>query len=153
MGNGRLLHIHTAPRSGRPMVSHQSAIAVADAGLEGDRYLEGNGRFSRSPGSRDVTLFENEMLHALKQERGLELRPQEHRRNLTTEGVALMQLVGKTFSVGAVILEGLRPCNTCRFLNVAARKQVSVPLTDRAGLICRVVKGGSINVSDPITLD
>ncbi|WP_170406594.1 MOSC domain-containing protein [Ruegeria arenilitoris] len=150
MNNGKLLYIHTAVRTGRPMVSHESAIAVADAGLEGDRYLKGDGRFSRSPGSRDVTLFENEVLEALKKEHGLELQPNEHRRNLTTEGVALAQLVGKTFTVGAVTLEGLRPCNTCRFLNVASRKQVSVPLADRAGLICRVVKGGTINVSDPI---
>ncbi|WP_164660211.1 MOSC domain-containing protein [Tropicibacter sp. Alg240-R139] len=153
MSIGKLLHIHTTAAAGRPMVSHQSAIAIADAGLEGDRYLAGTGRFSRSPDPRDVTLFENEVLQALKEERGFDLRPLDHRRNLTTEGVALMQLVGKTFSVGGVTLEGLRPCNTCRFLNVAARKPVSVPLADRAGLICRVVTGGAINVSDPVTMN
>lgn len=150
MGQGTLLYIHTTARTGRPMVSHETAIAVADQGIDGDRYAAGNGKYSRSPGAREVSLFEIETIRALKVEHGIDLHPREHRRNLTTEGIALHELVGRTFSVGEVTLEGLRPCRPCRYLNMTSKKQIFTLLTDRAGLLCRVVTGGALRVGDPI---
>jgi len=150
MIQGTLLHIHTAARTGRPMVSHETAVAITDQGIESDRYAAGLGRYSRSPGGREVTLFEIETARALKEECGIDLHPHEHRRNLTTEGIVLEELVGKTFSVGEVTLEGLRPSKPCRYLNMMSKKQIFTMLNDRAGLFCRVVSGGTLLVGAPI---
>ncbi|MGI9355173.1 MAG: MOSC domain-containing protein [Rhizobiaceae bacterium] len=147
---GTLLHIHTAARSGRPMLSLESALAVVEQGIAGDRYAAGLGRYSRSPGLREITLFEVETIQALREELKVDLQPHEHRRNLTTEGIALDDLVGTTFSVGEVVLEGLGPCRPCRYLNMMSKKQIFTKLADRAGLFCRVVSGGTLHVGDRI---
>ncbi|MEX0305014.1 MAG: MOSC domain-containing protein [Leisingera sp.] len=152
MRNATILHIHTTSGSGRPMKAHQSIRALAGEGLEGDRYAVGKGKFSCSPGVREVTLFEAETLRFLEAQHGIRLDPHEHRRNLTTEGVALDQLSGQIFSIGEAVFEGLRPCAPCRYLNIMSRKQVSARLTGQAGLICKVVRSGTIAVSDQIAL-
>ncbi len=150
MNQGTLLHIHTSVRTGRPMVSHQKVTVVPGKGIAGDRYFTGSGKYSRSPGVRDITLFEIETIDALKNESGIELLAKEHRRNLTTEGVVLSALIGQTFTIGEVRFEGVGRCNSCRYLNIMSKKQISVRLADRAGLFCRVVTGGELNVGDPI---
>ncbi len=151
MSQGRLLHIHTAARTGRPMAAHDAAVAVAGAGIEGDRYANTQGKYSRFPGVREVTLFEIEVIRDLKDQHGIDMLPHEHRRNLTTEGVELEQLIGITFQIGDVQLEGLRPCRPCRYLNMMSKKQISARLTDRAGLYCRIITGGKLSIGDPIT--
>ncbi len=134
------------------MVANESAQAIEGEGIAGDRYAMGKGKYSRSPGGREVTLFENETILALKQEHGIELRPQEHRRNLTTEGIRLDDLIGKTFKIGDVILEGLRSCRPCRYLNVMSKKQVFTHLTDRSGIYARIVSGGTLRCGDEIDI-
>src|SRR5437879_13866576 len=73
-----------------------AADAIAGAGLAGDRYLEGTGFYSprpTDPGAREVTLFEAETLEWLRSEHGIELSSSEHRRNLTTRGIRLDNLL------------------------------------------------------------
>ena len=152
MGQGTLLHIHTTARTGRPMASQSSAKAVVGRGIEGDRYAGGTGKYSRSPDVREITLFPVETIHALHAEHGIELLPHEHRRNLTTQGIEPDDLIGKTFFVGDVMLEGLRPCAPCRYLNLMSKKQMFTLLTGRAGLFCRIVSGGTFHVGDRIGL-
>ncbi len=132
------------------MVPHDSALVVAGQGIEGDRYAAGHGKYSRSPGMRDVTIFDIATIRALKEELGIELHPHEHRRNLTTQGIANEKMVGRTFSIGEVIFEGLRPCRPCRYLNMMSKKQIYTHLMERAGLYCRVVSGGTLRVGNPI---
>ena len=53
------------------------------------------GFYSHKPEEgRQVTLFEIETLVALKRDAGIDLGPEEHRRNVTVEGVPLTHLVG-----------------------------------------------------------
>src|SRR5205085_10403582 len=78
-------------------------------GLEGDRDWAGVGFYSprpTDPGAREVTLIEAETLDRLRREQRIEFGPTDHRRNLTTRGVRLRDLLGKRFRVGEVELEG-----------------------------------------------
>jgi MOSC domain-containing protein YiiM len=148
--------IHIAPRASAPMQSLEQVEAVADKGLVADRYLAGIGFYSRwptSPGARQVTLFEAEVLEHLLREHGIALSAAEHRRNLTTRGVRLGELLGQRFRVGGVLLEGVKDCPPCEHLEGLVGKPVMRPLINSGGLRARIVEGGTIRVGDAIVAD
>jgi MOSC domain-containing protein YiiM len=122
---------------------------IADTGIDGDRYMRGEGFYShlRKPGDQ-ITLFELETLIALKREAGIELAPGEHRRNVTVYGVPLNHLVGRHFWLGDTILEGTGLVEPCRHLEKITGKRISRHLINRSGLYCRIVQGGTVNVGD-----
>lgn len=151
MWQGMLLHIHTTGAMREPMRAHQTARLIVGVGIEGDRYATGLGKYSDMPDVREVTLIEQETLIALARDHDTELSVDEHRRNLTTAGVALNHLVGKRFRVGAVVLEGGRLNTPCRYLDMVTRKTVFELMTHRSGLNCRIIEGGDIHVGDPIS--
>ena len=151
MWQGRLLHIHTARAVREQMQPHQAARLIAGVGIEGDRYATGLGKYSAFPDIREATLIELETLTALVRDHNTELSVDEHRRNLTTEGVPLNHLVGKRFKVGMTVLEGGRLNEPCRYLDMVTRKNVFEFLKNRSGLNCRIIEGGEIRVGDVIS--
>jgi MOSC domain-containing protein YiiM len=151
---GQVEAIHIAPAASSPMQSLGEVEAVAGEGLAGDRYLAGVGFYSArptEPGAREVTLFEAEVLDALAVKHGISLSPAEHRRNLTTRGVRLDDLLGRRFNVGEVVLEGVKDCPPCAHLQGLIAKAVLEPLVNRGGLRARVVVGGLLRVGDRIS--
>ncbi len=154
-GSGRwrgvVRSLHIAPVGGAPLGGVDSARAVENRGLEGDRYFDGTGTFSKKPGTgRHVTLIELEALHALLSEYGIELEPGEARRNVVTCGVPLNHLVGRDFRVGKVLLRGMRPCEPCKYLSGLVGKDVKTGLIHRGGLRADIVRGGVIRVGDVV---
>ncbi|MEE8454282.1 MAG: MOSC domain-containing protein [Limibaculum sp.] len=149
---GQLEHIHiTAERSGA-MRRLDEARLVAGKGIEGDRYFLGTGTYSMKPEpGRQVTLIEAETLAALARDKGIELAPHEHRRNLTVRDVPLNHLVGRRFRVGNVVLEATRLNVPCKYLVLVTGKEVYEPLLNRSGLNCRIVEGGVIRPGDAVT--
>jgi MOSC domain-containing protein YiiM len=151
---GQVEAIYVAPRASAAMQALAQVDAVAGEGLATDRYLTGVGFYSdrpTDPGAREVTLFEAEVLEALHRETGITLSAAEHRRNLTTRGVRLDDLLGRCFRVGDVLLEGVKDCPPCEHLQELVGKPVLRPLVDRGGLRARVVEGGTIRVGDAIS--
>ena len=155
-GPGKLLFIHIASSASEKMQELSVAELVKDKGIKGDRYYKGTGKYSHIPDVRDVTLIEKEVLDALEQnqpplqENSIILKPSEHRRNLTSVGVPLNYLLGKKFKVGEVILEGGRLNFPCKYLANLLKKPLLLPLYNRSGLNCRIVKGGTIRINDII---
>lgn len=150
MWQGRLLHIHVALEQRAPMQPLERARLVAGRGIEGDRYATGRGTYSAFPDIREVTLIEAETLEALARDHGITLAPQEHRRNLTTDGAPLNHLVARRFRVGTVLLEGGRLNTPCRYLDLVTGKAVCDLLLHRSGLNCRILAGGEIAPGDRI---
>ena len=155
-GPGKLLFIHIASSSSEEMKELKSAELIKNKGIRGDRYFDGTGRYSNIPDVRDITIIEKEVLDALKQnqppiqEKSIILRPKEHRRNLTSEGVPLNHLVGKKFKIGETILEGGRLNYPCKYLADLLNKPLLLPLYNRSGLNCKIIKGGTIRQNDKI---
>ena len=148
---GTLLRIFTAEQASVEMTEHREVRLVAGIGVEGDRYATGQGHYSYLPHEdRQVTLIEEETLAALARDHGLELAPEETRRNLLTRGVPLNHLVGRRFRVGATLLYGGRLNVPCTYLEDLLDKPVFGPLVNRSGLNCRILDGGTIRVGDPI---
>jgi MOSC domain-containing protein YiiM len=142
--------IHVAPAAGAAVESRESVTAVAGRGLEGDRYLDGEGTFRERAGS-DLTLIEREALTAVEDDYGIDLEPGVHRRNLTTDGVALNHLVGERFRVGGAVCVGEALCEPCAYLErKLEREGVREALVHRGGLRARIVEGGPVAVGDAV---
>jgi MOSC domain-containing protein YiiM len=151
--SGVIRHLHITPRAFLPMRSLPELKLVAGKGIEGDRYMIGReeGFYSGKPEEgRQITLFEIETLIALKRDAGIDLEPEEHRRNVTTEGVPLTHLVGKQFWLGEVLLEATRLSIPCRHIEEVTGKSIFDPLINRSGLNCKILKGGTIRVGDMV---
>jgi len=149
---GVVTGIFVAAEAGAPMQSVVEARAVAGSGLEGDRYWGGVGFYSATPttpGARELTLIEVEQLNQVARD-GFPLAPGEHRRNITTLGVALDGLLGRRFRIGGVLCEGVRACPPCNHLEAVTGRALLGPLIDRGGLRARIITDGTIRIGDLI---
>ena len=123
-----------------------SAEAVAGCGLVGDRYERGAGTFSNPAGrGHDLTLVEAEALEELTA-KGVELAPEEARRNLVVRGIDLDGLIGRRFKVGEVECFGQRRCEPCAHLEKLTRPGVLRGLVHRGGLRADILSSGEIRV-------
>ena len=80
------------------------------------------------------------------------LDPGESRRNLTTRGVRLNDLVGKEFWIGDVLALGIELCEPCTHLVALTGKPLIKPLAHRAGLRADLLTTGRISVGDRIAV-
>jgi len=159
-GSGTVRRIHIAPAQGAPMTQVTQVRAIAGRGLEGDRYcLSADeqpgttatpGTFVDRDGS-DLTLIESETVAAIEREYEISLDTGAHRRNVTTDGVALNHLVGDRFRVGEAVCEGTELCEPCAGLEAHLEQAgVREALVHRGGLRARILDGGRIQTGDPI---
>jgi MOSC domain-containing protein YiiM/ADP-ribose pyrophosphatase YjhB (NUDIX family) len=145
--------IHVAAAAGGPVREVELVRAKAGVGLEGDRYALGRGHYSHDLRvSRDLTLIEAEVIEDLARDDGIQLAPGETRRNVTTRGIRVNDLVGCRFSVGEVLCEGTRLCEPCQYLTELTGKPLLRPLVHRGGLRADIVRGGRIRRGDRVQL-
>ena len=152
MQDGTVVQLYIAPEAGAPMEAIGAVRAVPGRGLEGDRYFAGEGSFSRWPGPhREVTLIAEEGLAAMAEAVGVTLPPEASRRNVLVRGVPLNDLVGATFAVGGVRMQGLRLAQPCKYLaRVSGVPEVLPGLIHRGGLRARILDEGVIRVGDAV---
>ena len=154
--------IFIARRSGQPMQSVMEVTGAAGRGLLGDRHCrpDPGTRLDPSCGPyapphhevQDLSLVEAEVLDALRDEHGIDLMAAETRRNLVTRGIRLNDLVGRQFTIGGVICEGVELCEPCVSIQRQTGKPVLKPLVHRGGLYARIVSSGTIRLGDAIAI-
>lgn len=148
---GELVQTFVAEAAGVEMLARGAVRLVAGHGVEGDRYANRLGHYSHRPHEdRQVTLIEIETLEALARDHGIELAPDETRRNLVTRGVPLNHLVGRRFFVGEAMLYGGRLNVPCKYLERLLDKPVFEPLINRSGLNCQILAGGWVRPGDMV---
>lgn len=150
---GQVAGIYIGPEAKQPMQSVDAVTAVAGRGIEGDRYFERRGSFSKDEiePKQEITLIESEAVESAAATYGIELSPADSRRNIVTKGVALNHLVGTEFTVGEVRLRGIKLNEPCRHLAAVAGKPMIKLLRHRGGLRAQIISGGRIAVGDGIT--
>jgi len=145
---GSVEQLWVAGDSGESGRMLQSVRVIPGAGLEGDRYLSGQGTFpSGRPGSA-LTLIEAEVCESLQPP----LLPDEHRRNVVTRGIRLNGMVGHEFMIGSVRCRAIRLCEPCAAMQRYAERPILRPLVHRGGLRADVLEPGEIHVGDEIGL-
>ena len=148
---GEIIGIQIAPEGEGALVPVEQVRAVAGQGLEGDRYFFRKGTYSKKhDATREATFIEAEALEALGRDYGLELSARESRRNITTRGVALNHLVGKTFRVGGALFRGLKLCEPCGHLEQLTGRAVRPGLVHRGGLRAEILESGLVQVGDRV---
>jgi len=93
---GRVVYISVRPQRREPVKVLDQVIAQEAKGLEGDRY--------RNPGNRQVTFIQAEHLKDMASFLGRpSVEPELTRRNIVVEGINLLALKGKQFSIGEAV--------------------------------------------------
>lgn len=132
------------------MEARDRVTARAGVGLDGDRYAERRGHWSPTARRGDqLTLVEAEVVASLGAA-GLALAPGATRRNVTTRGVRLDDLIGRRFRIGTALLAGVRRCEPCSYLEGLLDRPVMIPLVHRGGIRAEIVESGDIAVGDRI---
>ena len=147
MSSQKVVAICISPQAGVKMREVPEVVAIAGAGLEGDRYCTGEGSFNRgNVGKRQVTLINSIFFE------DNEFDYVDSRRNIVTSDVELMWLIGKEFKVGEAKFRGVKYCDPCIRPSKLSGKQRSFKhvFFDRGGLIAEILEGGVIKVDDPI---
>jgi MOSC domain-containing protein YiiM len=151
MWSGEIVSIHIASSEGEVPYPVDEIRAVEGRGLEGDRYYNLAGKFSRkNKPDREVTLIEAEALDALALDHGIELGPGDSRRNIVTRGVPLNDLVGREFAVGDAVFKGLKLCHPCGYLEEMTKDGVRDGLKNRGGLRAQIISGATIRTGDSV---
>ena len=137
---GRIIAVCISPTEGGPIKAVTEAVAIAGEGLKGDRYCA-----SDALSKTQLTLIESEVIDALNSELAKALPATAFRRNLVTEGVRLNSLVGVTFGVGEVQVQGIELCEPCAYLqDLLGVPELVKRLTHKGGLRCEILEGGVI---------
>ena len=132
--------IHIGPDEAEPLHAVDSVVAVPGKGLEGDRHYRDGGA---KPGQA-LTLVEAENVEDVGLAAGAT------RRQVTTRGVRLNDLVGKRFRVGDVECYGVELCEPCAHLQELTRPGIIKELARRAGINADILVGGVIRVGDQV---
>jgi MOSC domain-containing protein YiiM len=132
--------IHLGESKRAPLRAVDSVRAVAGKGIGGDRHFRARGA---KPGQA-LTLVEAENVEAAG------LSPGETRRQVTTRGVRLDDLVGRRFRVGEVECYGVELCEPCKHLQSMTRPGIIKELTHRAGINADILTDGTISVGDEV---
>jgi MOSC domain-containing protein YiiM len=150
MWRGTVVSLHIAGVAAEAMRSVDEVRAVAGKGLEGDRYFNGTGTWSKTRTAAPVTLIEIETFETLKRDYGITLALGDTRRNIVTRGVPLAHLVGRQFRVGSVVLLGVRLVEPCDHLARLTNRRVLTALIHRGGLRADILAGGVIGVGNAV---
>ena len=138
--SGAVTAIYVARAARAPLASVPDVLAVAEKGLEGDRYFLGKGSFSRWRGTgRNVTLIESEAIEAARAETGIDLSGGRSRRNIVTAGVRLAELNGRKFRIGQAVMRGTRECAPCNHLERLTQPGAEAALKCRVGLRAEIL--------------
>ena len=150
--NGGVVSIFIAPNPSGAMVSVPKVRAFADRGLEGDRFFRASWNAANRP-DKAVSLIEEEILELAAKELGVESIADKTRRNIVTRGVPLIELLQREFTLGGVLMRGIRLFEPCGHLEKVSKVPgIFKSLERRSGLKAAILTDGEIRVGDKIAL-
>lgn len=151
MSIGKVEGIYISPNRGEPTMLVEQAHVVPGMGIEGDRYFihHGTSNSDSKPG-REITLIEMESIEAICQQDGVNITPDQTRRNIVTRGISLNDLVGQLFNIGTIQLLGIRLCEPCNYLASRTDPRILHSMAHRGGLRAEIISEGIIHVNDVI---
>jgi MOSC domain-containing protein YiiM len=153
--------IYFAPAAGDPMQSLYTAKIIS-TGIEGDRYADGKGAYSHATPSRTrhlslitesgITIANDWLLAGDEQP----FNASETRRNIVIGNMSpndLNSLVGKIFTLGALMLKGTELCAPCqRPAQLLGKTSFMDAFEGQGGLRVEIMNIGKLSVGDVLSL-
>lgn len=137
------MRINLRPARMAPVKTVESAEAIVDKGLAGDRYAGG--------GKRQVTLIQAEHLKSIASFLGKsEIDAGLTRRNIVVAGINLLSLKGKRFRIGEAVLEYSGECHPCSRMETNLGPGGYNAMRGHGGITAKVLKAGTIHVGDSV---
>lgn len=143
--SGEIIGIARHRESRAPIEELTSARITLESGLEGDCHGE--------PGPSQITVVDEEGWRATIAELGTDLSWTLRRANLLIRGIDLFGSAGKRLHLGNVVVEITGENEPCWVMDKQHRglRKALTPRW-RAGISCRVISGGTVNIGDPAAL-
>ncbi|HEX5849993.1 MAG TPA: MOSC domain-containing protein [Rubrobacter sp.] len=148
--NGVVEGIFVTAEGSAAMERVEEVRTVEGCGIEGDRYCKGTGYWTQYGDVCQVTLIEGEDLDYIQDELGIGVKEGQHRRNIITRGIRLLELRKKRFRVGDTLLEFDRSRPPCKHVQEMSEPGMTRALKNRGGICARVIEAGSIKPGDTI---
>ena len=140
---GQVQWIGLRPARDVSMTEVESAEAVTEGGLRGDRYKGGSGK-------RGITLIQAEHLPVIAALAGHALTPALLRRNVVVSGIPLIALKDRQFRIGDVVLQGTESCDPCSRMETALGAGGYNAMRGMGGLCARIISGGNFRLGDQV---
>lgn len=112
------------------------------AGIVGDRY--------HGSRHRQVSVQSASDLAEASEKFGAPIDPLLTRRNITIDVGPVPTTPGHRWTIGVVELEVVRIAAPCKLLDDELGRGAKDALRRRAGVICRVLSGGPVEIGDPV---
>lgn len=146
---GRLDWIGLRPERRTAMQIVDSARAVTDRGLDGDR------RMKATPGSaRQVTLIAAEHLDVIARLLGRDrIDPALLRRNLVVSGINPHALRFQTFRIGSARFRGTALCHPCSRMEENLGKGGHAAVLGHGGICAVVIEDGALRLGDTVLVE
>tara|TARA_Y100000287_G_scaffold105617_1_gene84700 strand:+ start:23 stop:469 length:447 start_codon:yes stop_codon:yes gene_type:complete len=121
---------------------------IENKGIVGDRHFKDfNDPYCQ------LSLIESENIDYYNSKYGLNIDYIDFRRNIITKGIRLNGLIGKKFSIGETLVEGVDLCRPCRHLSeMLNQNNILKEFMRRGGLRCQILSSSKIKIGDKINI-
>jgi hypothetical protein len=130
---------HGMPAGEHEIVEHESLELDAGRGIRGDRFFDWKDDYKGQ-----ITFIDRAVIDEIRRHAGNpELPASAFRRNVVVSGIDLNSLIGATFSIAGIRLEGTEECRPCHWMDEACGKPGTEEIMKgRGGLRCRILDSG-----------
>jgi MOSC domain-containing protein YiiM len=146
---GYVVSLFIAPFAHAPMNHVTMVHLVPGRGIEGDRFYDHRENENASGDViYEVTLVEQEAIQHIREEQSQAGPGASARRNIVVQGCSLKELVGRTFCIGEVTLQGLERHDSC--FSEDSNQADACNMLRSSDLGARILTEGMISIGDRV---
>ena len=144
----KVFKIGISKKKGEKINEINKIKVLSGKGIVDDRnFLENNDL------RKQLTLIESENIDYYNKKYNTNFSYVDFRRNIVTKNIKLNDLVGKTFSIGKIIVQGNDLCRPCKELQEKLGINNFIKeFLRRGGLRCEILSSGTISIEDEIKI-
>ena len=144
----KVIKIGTTSNNNKKIKEAELIEVIENKGIVGDRHFKDfNDPYCQ------LSLIESENIDYYNSKYGLNIDYIDFRRNIITKGIRLNGLIGKKFSIGETLVEGVDLCRPCRHLTeMLNQKNILKEFMRRGGLRCQILSSSKIKIGDRINI-
>ena len=144
----KVIKIGTTSDNNKKIKEAELIEVIENKGIVGDRHFKDfNDPYCQ------LSLIESENIDYYNSKYGLSIDYIDFRRNIITKGIRLNGLIGKKFSIGETLVEGVDLCRPCRHLTeMLNQNNILKEFMRRGGLRCQILSSSKIKIGDKINI-